>query len=882
MIRRRLPFVVVLAATVFVHASALAQTSADSADDICGPSVDPCNITKGFDIVDGSVLDFGTRTVQLLTGGELDTNVGTAILKCGKFVSETGTAAGLKVRGPSGFGTIDGGNLILEANRRCDENQNTACIKDSECDFGTCTAAVCSLDRDRRCLDAGACQLGDCGATVCSRDSNRLCSDDPTCDVGPCNLTSRRCVQDSTVVCFSNSQCNFGPCALGDARCEGDLATSCTTNGDCNLGTCSVDVCTELEDGVYRECNGDSDCQDGVCSIGDGSVRLNGRARADGIEPGSIAIRAAGDIDVLQTITVNANSGAYDGGFLELESGQGSITLAAAITAYGGGQSQGGEVDMMAGQDITINAAIDANGGDFDGGFVEFLAGRDLRINASLAVSSILGSGLGGEIDGSADRDIIIGGTTTLFTNGHQSNDNFGGDGGPQSFYAGRNLTVGSGVKMEATGAAPDGFGEDVYFEADADMSLAAQISAAGRGAQGAGGTIAADVEGALTTTGTSVFTVTGGAAGGGAVDFFAAGNIGHAGLIDGRATNSGTPDSVLIVSEADFAMTGDVLLGGGPTGIARGDVEIEACRLNLNSGTLISNLGGKGTTTLIGHERINVNSGASVVNASDGTNLFRDRDENKPPTVVGIVTPAFEGEVVPSLSGCPICGNLEIEGGESCDDGNKVGGDGCSATCQDEGCVAQTPGYPSVPLCDDGEECTIDTCNPETHACEHELSCDDGNECTVDTCVAEACVHDKNNLLCDDDNPCTLDICGSFGCTYGLESGPCDDGLGCTTNDACFSGECRGTDTCPDGQACSTEAGVCVDEGGGCGDPTNDGSTTASDALFALNAAVGLLTCQLCVCDVDSSSSLSASDALRVLNFAVGIPNITLNCPAC
>lgn len=854
----------------------------DSADDICGPAVNPCNITTSFTIDDGAILDFGTRTVQILAGGRLDTGSGAATIKCGKFVSETGTTTGLKVRGPSGFGTIDGGNLSLQVTRRCSANASTACIRDGDCDFGTCTSSVCSLDTARLCLDDTSCDLGNCGATVCSKDFDRLCSGDPECDVGPCDLVTRRCVQDASVVCFSNLQCNFGPCALGDPRCEADLTTSCSNNADCDLGSCNVNVCTEPASNVYRTCDTDNDCQDGVCSVGDGSVRLNGKTDAYGAEPGSISVRAAGNVDVLQDITFYATVREFDGGFLELESGSGAINVVGQLKGAGSGLSQGGEVDFVAATDVTLSGQVDVTGGDFDGGFVEFLAGRDVLINNNILASSISGAGLGGEIDASADRDIIIAPGMQLLTNGHTSAENFGGDGGPQSYYAGRNVSVGNAALIQADGALPDGFGEDVYFKSDGDTTLAASISARGRGSQGAGGSIATDVGGVLQTTSASIFNVTGGASGGGAVELYAIGNIAHAGLIDGRATNNGTPDSVLLVSDTDLAMTGDVLLNGGPSGTARGAIDLEACRINLNSGTLLSNLGGAGTTTLVGHERINVNSGASIVNATNGVNLARYRDAAKPPTILGSVSPAFETEVVPSLTGCPICGNLEIEGGESCDDGNKVSGDGCSAECQDEGCIAETPGYPSVPLCDDGKECTADACDSASHACTHELSCDDGNDCTVDSCVSEACVHEKDNALCDDSNPCTLDICSSFGCTYALASGPCNDGLSCTINDVCGAGECSGTDTCPAGQLCSVDTGVCVNEGGGCGDPTVDGRTTASDALFALNAAVGLQTCQLCVCDVDNSSSLAATDALRLLNFAVGIPNVTLNCPAC
>jgi len=65
------------------------------------------------------------------------------------------------------------------------------------------------------------------------------------------------------------------------------------------------------------------------------------------------------------------------------------------------------------------------------------------------------------------------------------------------------------------------------------------------------------------------------------------------------------------------------------------------------------------------------------------------------------------------------------------------------------------------------------------------------------------------------------------------------------------------------------------------CGDTTGDGRVSATDALAVLNVAVGLRTCDLCICDVDQSGQTSATDALALLQAAVGLP-ITLNCVAC
>jgi hypothetical protein len=65
------------------------------------------------------------------------------------------------------------------------------------------------------------------------------------------------------------------------------------------------------------------------------------------------------------------------------------------------------------------------------------------------------------------------------------------------------------------------------------------------------------------------------------------------------------------------------------------------------------------------------------------------------------------------------------------------------------------------------------------------------------------------------------------------------------------------------------------------CGDPNGDGSVTATDSLFVLNAAVGLTMSELCICDVNGDGVVSATDSLLLLNVAVGQP-LPLQCPAC
>lgn len=56
------------------------------------------------------------------------------------------------------------------------------------------------------------------------------------------------------------------------------------------------------------------------------------------------------------------------------------------------------------------------------------------------------------------------------------------------------------------------------------------------------------------------------------------------------------------------------------------------------------------------------------------------------------------------------------------------------------------------------------------------------------------------------------------------------------------------------------------------CGDPTDDDKITATDALYVLRTAVGLLECELDLCDFNGDNRISAVDAFGVLRTAVGL----------
>jgi hypothetical protein len=201
------------------------------------------------------------------------------------------------------------------------------------------------------------------------------------------------------------------------------------------------------------------------------------------------------------------------------------------------------------------------------------------------------------------------------------------------------------------------------------------------------------------------------------------------------------------------------------------------------------------------------------------------------------------------------------VSNGEPCDDGNMCSQNNvCSeGTCQ--------PGEQVD--CDDGADCTIDSCDSNIGCvnaaidglCEDDdvcdgllfcvpqigcgsgppLDCDDHVGCTADSCdPVLGCLNEVIELFCDDGNLCTgEEYCGlDSGCLPGVAI-VCDDGSECTT-DVCDpqSGQCdfelvAGGEPCQyDGNAC-VETAVCV--GGTCEPDTyvdcSDGLDCTMDA---------------------------------------------------
>eukprot|EP01083_Nonionella_stella_P263699 895483_1 len=89
---------------------------------------------------------------------------------------------------------------------------------------------------------------------------------------------------------------------------------------------------------------------------------------------------------------------------------------------------------------------------------------------------------------------------------------------------------------------------------------------------------------------------------------------------------------------------------------------------------------------------------------------------------------------------------------------------------------------------CDDGIDCTVDSCNESSDTCDNipnDMICDNGVFCDgQETCDTNGC-ESGTAIECDDGIDCTVDSCNestdSYACVHTATDSLCDDNLFCT-----------------------------------------------------------------------------------------------------
>ncbi len=183
-------------------------------------------------------------------------------------------------------------------------------------------------------------------------------------------------------------------------------------------------------------------------------------------------------------------------------------------------------------------------------------------------------------------------------------------------------------------------------------------------------------------------------------------------------------------------------------------------------------------------------------------------------------------------------CMNNPVADGTACDDN-----DACNVgeTCTGGACGGGAP-----PVCDDGNDCTQDSCS-DPIGCVNDpvpmngLACDDGLYCNENEVCGGGICAGGTAVVCADVNQCTVDSCdeGNDQCDFNtvpMEGLGCDDTLYCTVNDVCTGGVCGGAArVCDDGDdvctadSCDDVADTCVFT------PQNEGAA-CDDGLYCTN----------------------------------------------
>jgi len=127
-----------------------------------------------------------------------------------------------------------------------------------------------------------------------------------------------------------------------------------------------------------------------------------------------------------------------------------------------------------------------------------------------------------------------------------------------------------------------------------------------------------------------------------------------------------------------------------------------------------------------------------------------------------------------------------------------------------------------------DDPDCTGVTCA----FCQDDDDCDDGDLCTIDTCNTETGVCEHAPVECDDGWTCTSDLCDpSDGECVFVESCP-SNGLFCDGVEGCDEfGECHSPgDPCQPDEVCDEDTDVCIPVSQGDGDFDSDCDVDLAD----------------------------------------------------
>ncbi|MBX3025636.1 hypothetical protein KF840_12085 [bacterium] len=670
---------------------------ATTANDLCAPNADPCVVSTAVPVTANSVIDVGARELRINAGGALDVGSATMTIRAGRltvnssgFIRASGTTAVsggtlvIDVSGPVAVsGSLDargspGGTITLTSGADVTIGGNTT--------TPGITARSLSLAQVGGTVSVTAASVNLTGAISVLGGSDGLGGDVTITTTGPTTISG---AIDSTGGDGGTIDIDAGVApGAGDVVITSSavLKVDATVAGGFG-GTLDV---TALGDGVAS----------GHVSV-EGVLTATGKTGGTdtgGGAGGCVTITADGNVtNSLPAASINAAGGGPDGdgGEIEITAKHGTVVLNGALDSGSAGvESSGGSTTITGSRDVTINGALTSVAGDGGGGEVDLSSDTGsvtVTRTASIKVDGS-SSGAGGAIsiesgaDGTLPHAVVVEGTLTAL--GGSS----GGGGGTIELDGGDAVRVALTATLNANGALGSGAGGTISVAVDSGPALIdGRMSAAGGSPAGKGGMVSVDAGQRILLTGVTDARGLGAGAGGQV-------GLSSTGLIDVRgnistSSSSGGGGKIQIVSDGDVTIAASLVADGGALPAASVDIvgcAVTVCGLDSpacpSGGTgILSSLGPEGRNRITGRDATVV-LGTMRANASTGQNiLLHNGDPASEPLVLGTVTPRAVVTVSDEVLPCPACGNMSIEPPETCDDGNELDGDGCSATCQVE-----------------------------------------------------------------------------------------------------------------------------------------------------------------------------------------------------
>lgn len=381
-----------------VAALAADPAGATTADDLCSPTADPCQISRNITIDPGSDIDVGLRELLIAGRGALDLTGGTLTVRAGTLTVQTGGSVLAR-----GAAAEPGGRILVLA----DTITMAGMIDASGGPGGTVTLTATGMvlvagiiDVRSRNSDSGGGTIEVQGGDVSIANGGRIVASGGADAAG--GDVSLRATAGMVIGADINAS-------------GGDGGTIDLTAG--NALTVNQNVTLDADATGTAGSGGEIDLTAGGAMALNGEVTAvgrNGSTDTGGGDGGTITIDG-GSIDVPiagARLTVQAGNPDGIGGDIDLTSTAGAVNIQGQLIARGtGSDGSGGTVSVDAAASAMLAGMIDDSGGGGGGGSIEINGAMDVTIAATAAVSvDANGAGRGGEIDVSGDGMVLVSG----------------------------------------------------------------------------------------------------------------------------------------------------------------------------------------------------------------------------------------------------------------------------------------------------------------------------------------------------------------------------------------------------------------------------------------------------------------------------------------